>query len=85
MCYCGCQYENRNGGCNKPANKICPETLDDWDKKEEGEDDGTDSECDNCLNRRTTSFTVSPAIWNSCFSARIVGIKLTPGILQKLS
>ncbi len=45
MCYCGCQYENRNGGCNKPVNKICPETLDDWDEEEEeGEDDGTDSE-----------------------------------------
>lgn len=23
MCYSGCQYENRNGGCNKPANIIC--------------------------------------------------------------
>lgn len=45
MCYCGCQYENRNGGCNKPANKICPETLDDWDEEEkEGENDRTDSE-----------------------------------------
>ena len=34
MCYSGCRYENKNGGCKKPANKICPEKL-----NEEKEDD----------------------------------------------
>ena len=28
MCYCGCSYENRNGGCGKPFNKICPQIAD---------------------------------------------------------
>ena len=24
MCYSGCQFENRNGGCKKPFDKLCP-------------------------------------------------------------
>lgn len=27
MCYSGCIYENRNGGCNKGINKMCPQRL----------------------------------------------------------
>lgn len=33
MCYSGCQYENRNGGCNKPYDKGCPEKEDEWNNK----------------------------------------------------
>ena len=25
MCYNECEFENRNGGCNKPVNKQCPD------------------------------------------------------------
>lgn len=37
MCYSGCQYENRNGGCNKPGNKVCPEI--EYEFNEEIEED----------------------------------------------
>ena len=33
MCYCGCPYENFNGGCNKPGNKCCPEIEDEFNEK----------------------------------------------------
>ena len=33
MCYSGCQYENRSGGCNKPGNKCCPEIEDEFNEK----------------------------------------------------
>ena len=35
MCYSGCPYENRNGGCKKPINKICPQIADEIKDKEE--------------------------------------------------
>ena len=35
MCYCGCSYENRNGGGGKPFNKICPQIADEIKDKEE--------------------------------------------------
>lgn len=28
MCYSGCKYENRAGGCSKPYNKKCPADID---------------------------------------------------------
>ena len=28
MCYNGCNFENKEGGCKKPFNKICPAEID---------------------------------------------------------
>ena len=45
MCYSGCKYENRQGGCKKPYDKKCPMEID-----EKLQEEKIKSPCDSCRN-----------------------------------
>lgn len=43
MCYSGCEFENRSGGCKKPYDKICPMEIEE-EKEQEFEEEQIEEE-----------------------------------------